>query len=382
MRLEISKNAEFIIDRLNENGFEAYVVGGCVRDLIMGRKIDDYDITTSSTPNETKESFSDFSVKETGIKHGTVTLFIDHKPYEITTFRVESGYTDYRHPDGVTFVRDIEKDLARRDFTMNAIAYSHSRNIVDPYNGIEDIKNKIIRAVGDPYKRFSEDALRILRALRFSSTLGFEIEEETANAINELAHTVKAVSCERIFIEIKKLLLGKNCQAVLNQFHSSLSKIIPMNGDYQSVYKCPADEAMRFYCLCGDKTQDALLAVRADNNAKNVCKILSASEVIPENEIELKKYISSLGKANAETVIAYRRAVYDEDAEGKSILLLKSGAPLFISDLAVNGNDLLGIDIAPNNIGKVLSMLLNSVLENNCENTKEALLNKAKSQIY
>lgn len=382
MRLQLTKNTEFIIERLEENGYDAFAVGGCVRDLIMGRIADDFDITTSALPNETKKVFFDFPTIEIGIRHGTVAVILDKRPYEITTFRVESDYTDSRHPDSVEFVRDIESDLARRDFTVNAIAYSHTRGIVDPFNGIDDIKNKQIRAVGDPYKRFSEDALRILRALRFSSTLGFEIEKNTKEAIDSLAHTLKSVSPERVYTELKKLLLGKNCQAVLNQFHSSLSKIIPMNGDYQSVYKCPADEAMRFYCLCGDKTQDALLAVRADNNAKNVCKILSASEVIPENEIELKKYISSLGKANAETVIAYRRAVYDEDAEGKSMLLLKSGSPLFISDLAVNGNDLLGIGVAPNNIGKVLSMLLNSVLENNSENTKEALLNKAKSQIY
>ena len=380
MRLEISKNAEFIIDRLNENGFEAYVVGGCVRDIIMGRKIDDYDITTSSTPNETKESFLDFSVKETGIKHGTVTLFIDHKPYEITTFRVESGYTDYRHPDGVTFVRDIEKDLARRDFTMNAIAYSHSRNIVDPYNGIEDIKNKTIRAVGDPYTRFSEDALRILRALRFSSTLGFEIEEETANAINELAHTVKAVSCERIFIEIKKLILGDNCLSVLEKFNRALSQILPISESYKLIKSCPKNLAMRICLLCGNETKSALNFLRADNNTKRICSLLSASKPIPETEREMKHYISSLGREAAEVVIEFRRAVYDEDKAGKSLMILESNFPLCVQALDVNGNDLINQGIAPKDVGITLKSLLSAVIDEKTENVKQKLLDYLKKQ--
>ena len=183
MEFILPKNVRFILDRFNDSGYSAYVVGGPVRDLLRGVTPSDYDITTSASPSEIKALFSDIRTVDTGIKHGTVTLVIDSEPYEVTTYRIDGEYLDARHPECVEFTDRLELDLLRRDFTMNAIAYNPGAGLVDTTGGIADIEAKIIRCVGEPSLRFSEDALRILRALRFSATLGFEIEERTADAI-------------------------------------------------------------------------------------------------------------------------------------------------------------------------------------------------------
>ena len=211
-----------IIERLENHGYEAYVVGGCVRDFVCKRKIHDYDITTSATPEETKNVFSDMRVIPTGERHGTVSVIfndksIKEKQIEITTYRIDGEYTDSRHPTEVRFTRKLAEDLSRRDFTVNALAYNPRVGIVDIFGGIDDIKNKIIRAVGDAKKRFEEDALRILRALRFSSVLGFEIEKATSDALISHAHLLSHISAERIREEFSKLLLGENAVEVLQK---------------------------------------------------------------------------------------------------------------------------------------------------------------------
>ncbi len=374
MQIKLNQNAEYIIKMLNDAGFEAYAVGGCVRDAIMGRPCDDTDITTNALPEETKAVFSSHTLLETGIKHGTLTLVLDHTPYEITTYRREIGYTDSRHPDKVEFVPTLEEDLSRRDFTVNAIAYSPLFGIKDPFFGVNDIKNKLIRAVGDPEKRFSEDALRILRALRFSSVLGFEIEENTSNAVLSLAETVNKVSGERIYAELKKLLCGKNAQTVIEKYIEAIKKIIPVNGDYNSIYRLPADFSMRLACLCGNSVGNALKLLRADNKTKHICNLLVNSSPLPKQETELKFYISALGREDALTVARYRRALYGEDALKDTERLLNSNTPLFLTDLAINGSDLLPLGIKGKNIGETLNRLLTSVIKNEIENTKEALL--------
>ena len=199
-----------IIKKFNYAGYEAYLVGGSVRDMIMGRQIYDYDICTSALPKEVYGVFPDDKIFETGIKHGTVTVIIASASLEITTYRIESTYSDNRHPDSVEFTDLIENDLSRRDFTVNAIAYSPHSGITDPFGGCGDIEKKIIRCVGEPDKRFGEDALRILRALRFSSVLGFEIEPETAESIHRNYKLLENISVERIFAELSKLLCGKD----------------------------------------------------------------------------------------------------------------------------------------------------------------------------
>ena len=216
--MNVPSFAEKAIDILEAGGFEAYFVGGCVRNSLLDIEISDFDITTSAKPDEVVSLFSDFRVIETGVKHGTVTVFINSQPLEITTFRSESGYSDHRRPDKVLFSENLESDLMRRDFTINALAYNKKTGIIDLFGGKNDIKNKIIRTVGDATERFNEDALRILRALRFASVLGFSIEEKTALAIKEDLKLLSFVSKERIFGELKKLILGQNAEEVLKEY--------------------------------------------------------------------------------------------------------------------------------------------------------------------
>ncbi len=379
MTVKLSEKAKLIIDSLRNAGFEAFAVGGAVRDSLMGRDADDLDITTSAKPEDTKKVFSAFPVIETGIKHGTVTVVLDRATFEITTYRTEIGYADSRHPDSVSFVNNITEDLARRDFTMNAIAYSPYDGIVDPFCGYRDIQNKIIRTVGEPNKRFSEDALRILRALRFSSVLGFEIEDNTAKAIFELAENLKFVSSERIYTEMKKLICGTNAQFVINEYLQVFKTILPINGDYKAIHKLPNDYAMRLYCLFGESYKEALTVLRAENKVKWTCDVLASSKPIPTDPEKVKFYISSLGREHAKTVIAYRKAIFNEDAENISSSILNSGSPLFLSDLAVNGNDLFDIGIKGKEIGEMLNALLESVIKGETKNEKNALIDYVNS---
>ena len=201
-------NVKKAISMLESEGFEAYAVGGCVRDSLLGKIPTDYDVTTSALPEETKQVFKNEHVIETGIKHGTVTVLIEHQPIEITTFRIDKDYSDNRHPEKVEFTRSLKEDLARRDFTVNALAYSEKTGIIDVFGGISDLEHGIIRTVGDADTRFSEDALRIMRALRFSSVLGVEIEEKTALSLHKNRGLLNNISEERLSSELNKLLCG------------------------------------------------------------------------------------------------------------------------------------------------------------------------------
>ena len=215
------------LDRLESAGFEAFVVGGCTRDALLGDVPHDWDITTSALPEETLRVFADCRTIETGLQHGTVAVLLDDMLLEITTYRVDGTYEDSRHPDSVSFTCSIEEDLARRDFTMNAIAYSPTRGYEDLYGGASDIEARIIRCVGDPETRFTEDALRILRALRFSSVLGFSIEADTAAAIHTLKDRILHVASERIATELLQLLCGKEVYRVLQDFRDVFAVILP-----------------------------------------------------------------------------------------------------------------------------------------------------------
>lgn len=215
------------IEILNSKGYEAFLIGGSVRDFVMGLPIGDIDITTNATPDEVKQVFKDFRVIETGIKHGTVTVLINGEPLEITTYRCEGTYSDNRHPDSVIFSTSLSDDVVRRDFTMNGIAYDFKNGFCDLVGGLEDIKNKTIRCIGDAQTRFREDSLRILRALRFSAVLGFEIEENTKKAIHKCKELLKNISAERIREEFTKLVCGKNAYSVLAEFSDVICVFIP-----------------------------------------------------------------------------------------------------------------------------------------------------------
>jgi len=224
---KIPDNIALALSLLDAAGFESYVVGGCVRDMITGRAVHDWDITTNALPPEIHEVFRDYRVFDTGISHGTVSVLFSDKTLEITTYRVDGEYSDNRHPDNVIFTRSLGEDLARRDFTMNAVAYSPEVGLVDLFGGQEDIKNGIIRAVGDAEQRFTEDALRILRALRFASTLGFAIEENTAAAALQKSPLLNNVSAERLNAELTKLFCGDGAGTVLREYRDVLAVVIP-----------------------------------------------------------------------------------------------------------------------------------------------------------
>lgn len=218
---------EKVINALEQNGYRAYLVGGALRDLILGREVSDFDVATSAPPKETERVFAGEKVIETGIRHGTVTVLINHLPIEITTFRVDGAYADGRHPDSVTFTSDIREDLSRRDFTMNAIAYSPKEGFVDPFGGEKDIADGVIRCVGDPDMRFREDGLRVMRAVRFASELGFTIEQRTAEAVHGQKAMLDIVSAERIAVELNKTLLGGGAGRVLEEYSDVFCRFIP-----------------------------------------------------------------------------------------------------------------------------------------------------------
>ena len=214
----IPAHAQIVVDRLERYGYEAYVVGGCVRDSLLGRTPKDWDVCTNALPDEVLRVFRRFHVIKTGLKHGTVTVMVNHEPVEVTTYRIDGEYTDNRHPDAVQFVSEIEADLARRDFTINAMAYSPTRGLVDAFGGQEDLAAKQIRCVGEPDERFNEDGLRLMRALRFAARYNFDIERETAYSIHRNRHLLENVSAERIFSELKGIcLLSPMCSPSSSQ---------------------------------------------------------------------------------------------------------------------------------------------------------------------
>ena len=216
-----------LLARLTRAGFSAYVVGGCVRDSLLDLTPHDWDICTSALPEQMQEVFRDFRTVDTGLKHGTLMVIADHEPYEVTTFRIDGDYTDHRHPDSVIFVDDLTRDLARRDFTVNAMAWSPEEGLQDPFGGQADLPAKLIRCVGDPLARFEEDALRVLRALRFAAVYDFAIEPDTASALRKKAPDLKMVAGERIREELLKLLCGKAAGRILREFPEVLAEIIP-----------------------------------------------------------------------------------------------------------------------------------------------------------
>ncbi|MBQ3855543.1 MAG: HD domain-containing protein, partial [Ruminococcus sp.] len=223
----ISQPCRELLSRLENAGHKAYLVGGCVRDGLLGKNIHDLDITTSARPEQVMELLADLSPVPTGITHGTVTVTLDGAPAEITTFRIDGSYSDSRRPDSVVFTDDLEKDLARRDFTMNAVAMDLRGDIIDPFGGVSDIQQKIIRCVGQPRRRFTEDALRIMRAVRFASQLGFTIEPETRRALLELRTRLALVSPQRLREELDRLIMGRSSTSVLLEYREMIGTVIP-----------------------------------------------------------------------------------------------------------------------------------------------------------
>lgn len=432
--LFIPEKARVIFDLLEKNGYECFLVGGCVRDMLMGKEPHDIDITTDATPDEVKKVFADFHTLDIGIKHGTVTVMNEGEPIEITTYRKESIYSDGRHPDSVSFSRHINDDLSRRDFTSNAIAYSDKSGIVDPFGGIADIENKTLRCVGDPTERFKEDSLRILRALRFASVLGFNIEKETEKAMFNCRELINIVSPERIFAEISKLICGKNAGERVSRYSDILAVALPeikdMKGfqqhNYHHIYDVlnhtakvvdsvyPAVD-LRFAALfhdCGKpdcfsidengvghfyshasisahKANEALQRLRCDNATKDkVVKLVKIHDTpIEPDSKTVKKKLQKYGEEIFFDLIKlqradnmglapeflYRQETYDQ-LEEIARLIIEENQCFSLRDLAVNGRDMINLGLKGKDIGTVLDELLKAVIEEKCENDKESLL--------
>ena len=392
MEFSIPAGCLAVMDRLAAHGFSAHLVGGCVRDLCRGVSPNDYDLTTSAAPDEMKRAFAGLRVIETGILHGTLTVLSDGVAYEVTTYRVEGAYSDGRHPDSVSFTASLREDLARRDFTVNAMSYSPKDGLTDPFGGLADLSAGIIRAVGDPDRRFTEDALRILRALRFSSTLGFAIEDSTAAALVRLAPTVCRVSPERIREELLKLLAGKSCRGVLTAYRDALFSAFPALSLIGEDWEDAASAASR---LSSDPTL-ALAALARPLKETGVAALFRALKFDRKSERRASSAVAAYGaglpvdlngagdllvRFGAETTrdaLALAEACRDpisETARSAVAAFLDSGRPYALSGLAVRGDDLatVGIPAGPER-KETLFHLLSLVAEAKLKNEKQALL--------
>ena len=225
-RIDLPDAVRLILDTLHGAGYMAYAVGGCVRDSLLGREPHDWDICTSATPEQTKTCFGDYRTIDTGIQHGTVTVMVEHTPYEVTTFRKDGNYSNSRHPDKVTFVSDLKEDLARRDFTINAMAYNEEKGLVDPFGGQDDLAAQMLRCVGNPTERFDEDALRILRALRFAATYGLWVHPTTKDAIHQKKNDLHRIAVERIQTEMTKLICAESALPIMLGFKDVVATVI------------------------------------------------------------------------------------------------------------------------------------------------------------
>ncbi|MDD2648943.1 MAG: CCA tRNA nucleotidyltransferase [Eubacteriales bacterium] len=390
-------SAAEIMLRLESAGYEAYCVGGCVRDKLLGKEPADWDICTSAAPDETLGVFSEYRTIPTGLKHGTVTVLCKGEPFEITTYRIDGDYTDGRHPDSVSFTRSLRDDLMRRDFTVNAMAADARGCVRDYYGGEIDLAKKILRAVGNAEKRFSEDALRILRAVRFSAVLGFEIEESTANAARALKSTLDKVSRERIYTEIRKLLCGEYAAETLASFSDIIAAAIPQL-ESESIKNAAAliGELPRELCvrlaallrgLTEEKADAALRELKAPNDIrKTALKLIESSKrPIPEERSTLKRKLDELLPVWNEAA-AINEALFGksrtESANALKDSILSRKECYTLKALDINGSELCGrCGIKGKQTGEILSRLLDAVIDGRLPNEKEKLLDAAKAML-
>jgi tRNA nucleotidyltransferase (CCA-adding enzyme) len=430
--ISIPESISELLQKLERQGFEAYLAGGCVRDGILGKTPSDYDIATSAVPDEIKTVFSSYKIIDTGIKHGTVTVIADGIPVEVTTYRIDGNYTDNRRPDDVTFTQKISEDVSRRDFTVNAMAYSPKRGFVDIYGGSRDLFAQTIRCVGDPEKRFNEDALRILRALRFASRLKFKIDPETAANIHRCKDLLLNVSAERIAKELEMFLLG-NPTELLIQFSDVFSVFIPeiqpsigfvQNSKYHvydvwkhtatAVGAAKADKAVRLALLFHDlakpqcyspdslgaghfggheragaaMAEEILRRLKFDNDTvETVTKLVRYHYVAPvTDKVTIKKLLSEIGFDDlalltevikgdnlAKHAMCFERVELSSKMREIAEEIVASRECYSISMLETDGNEIAGIGATGKEIGKILRMLLDEVIEGTVANNYNSL---------
>ncbi len=377
-----------ILSRLKGAGFEAYIVGGPVRDLLLGRAPLDWDIATSALPSEISPLFE--RTIETGIRHGTVTVLSEGGRAEVTTFRKESSYSDLRHPDEVIFVSDLRQDLMRRDFTINAMAMTPEGRVIDYFGGGADLERGLVRCVGDPVTRFGEDALRMLRALRFKAVLGFEVEARTLEALKDCSHLALALSAERVRDELVKILLSGSPETLESAIEYGLLNAYLKPGvvNLDGLSGLCAGEHARLCALCFllekrgliESPESFLRGLRFSGAAVSLVK--SAASILksgfPNDEKGVKRILAALGR---EAVSLASEASFGEDAARLLESVLSSGECWSIKQLKINGSDLENIGLRGVQVGTALSALLEHVIEHPLDNERNILLNMAKNQL-
>ncbi|MDD6174630.1 MAG: hypothetical protein PUC59_02555 [Firmicutes bacterium] len=397
MTVSVPDFVQSVLGRLQKSGFEAWVVGGCVRDSLLGRVPQDWDVTTSAVPEEIKHCFAGYRVIETGIAHGTVTVISGGKPVEVTAYRVDGTYSDSRHPDFVTFTRSLHEDLARRDFTVNAMAFCESEGLRDDFGGREDLARQVIRCVGSPKRRFDEDALRILRALRFASVLNFSVESKTAEAVRACAGQLHSVAAERIFSEWNKLLCGKGAEAVLCEFPTVpavfFEELRPLLEDpaarrqtAECVCRAPTEKSLRtallFRALRGyDAEEQAALAQNALRRLHAEHKMIVRVGALIRTELPesvslpvIRRLLGRNGEELFSAQLALLRAEGRTDtaaAERLKTEILAREDCISLPQLALKGNDLPG---AGKRTGMLLNAALSAVMDGLVPNRKADLL--------
>ena len=395
MHITLPTKVKQIISKLEKADFEAYAVGGCVRDSILGRSPEDWDITTSAKPEEVKRLFS--TTIDTGLQHGTVTVVIEKEGFEVTTFRLDGDYTDGRHPDRVAFTSSLTEDLRRRDFTINAMAYSEKRGLIDEFDGERDLEDGVIRAVGDACERFSEDALRMLRAIRFAGQLNFKIADETFDAIKELSPNIAKVSVERIAKELEKLLLSGNPEYIALVYETGIFSVIAPevamlfeNGEISASTKALSEasfpEKKELYQirlaiflegLGADKAAKLLKRLKLDNDTINTVKKLLGLSLreVENNETDMRRTVKEAGHKMMPLLLEMRRAKGLKDNKALYQIVIDNGYCTSISELNINGKDLMDAGIPKGAlIGSTLERLLELVIEKPELNTRESLL--------
>lgn len=401
IKIQVPEAARRIIEQLNTSGFEAYVVGGCVRDSLLGRQPEDWDITTSAKPEQVKEIFN--RTVDTGIQHGTVTVLIDHEGYEVTTYRIDGEYEDGRHPKSVEFTGNLLEDLKRRDFTINAMAYSDREGLVDAFDGVKDLEGRVIRCVGNPLDRFTEDALRILRAIRFSAQLGFDMEAETRAAISVIAPNMAKVSKERIQVELTKLLLSDHPGRLKDVYENGIGPYISKH--FEAAGKQPF-ESERFTELLPvkhmrwsgflrlEEPEDAvriLKELKLDNDTIYQTKTLVSlwKTEISAHKPAIRQVMSTLSPELFKDLLWFQKVFCHpsyknrlEMMEQYSDEILRAGDCIRLKDMAVTGRELIDAGMKPGpEMGTVLNRLFQLVLEKPECNNREYLMKSAEQFI-
>lgn len=396
MKIRMPAGARAVISSLQARGYEAYAVGGCVRDSVLSREPDDWDITTSASPSEVKAVFA--RTVDTGLQHGTVTVLMGKEQYEVTTYRIDGEYEDGRHPKEVIFTASLEEDLKRRDFTINAMAYNDEEGLVDLFGGMDDLQRKVVRCVGDPMERFQEDALRILRAVRFSAQLGFRIHSDTAAAVLRLAPTLSRISAERIAAELTKLLTSPRPEYLKAAYELGITSVVMPEFDrmmkegsgeaaLEAAKRVRSDRALRFAEVLlpiGEQNAGALLRrLKLDNDTiRTVTRLIRHMPMRLEAEpAAVRRAVHEVGEDIFPMLLEAQRAASDRQALenlGKTqecwSEICRQGQCVSLKTLAITGRDLIRLGCRPGpGLGELLEAALHEVLEEPNKNTKEYL---------